>query len=174
MFRLQCEAEEERWEVEALFDSAFGPGRIALSAYRLREGVPPVAELSLTARDEFRTLCGAIRFWPFLVDEEPALLLGPVAVHPTRQGEGLGGLLIRDGVDRARDLGWRDVFLIGDQPYYGRFGFSQVQGITFPPPTDPARILHFSPIGAECGLQGSAGKWSGGSGVQIQRRSDSL
>ena len=75
-------------------DLAFAPGRAALSSYRLRDGVEPVAELCLVARDEYDALAGAIRYWPVRVGAagHAALLLGPVAVHPTRQGEGLGAL----------------------------------------------------------------------------------
>ena len=141
VFRLQPEGPEDWWEVEALYDLSFAPGREALSSYRLRDGVAPVAELSLVARDEFDAVGGAIRYWPVRVGEVPALLLGPVAVHPTRQGEGLGALLIRDSLAEARDAGWAWVVLVGDAPYYGRFGFRRAAGIEFPPPTNPERVL---------------------------------
>jgi predicted N-acetyltransferase YhbS len=85
------ERAEDWWEVEALYDLCFAPGREALSSYRLRDGVPPVAGLCLWLRDEGGALVAAIRHWPVRVGEAPALLLGPVAVHPTRQGEGLAG-----------------------------------------------------------------------------------
>ncbi|NIQ95637.1 MAG: N-acetyltransferase, partial [Desulfuromonadales bacterium] len=73
----------------------------------------------------------------------PALLLGPIAVHPTRQGEGLGGLLLLDTLERARALGWQRVLLIGDEPYYRRFGFRQAltQNIDFPKPVNIERLL---------------------------------
>lgn len=141
MLHLTRETGADHWEVEALYDLCFAPGREALSSYRLRDGVPPVAALSITARDGDGILAGAIRFWPVCVGGAPALLLGPVAVHPTRQGEGLGGLLIRDGLHRAADLGWHRVMLIGDAPYYGRFGFSRLNGVKMPPPTNPDRVL---------------------------------
>ena len=59
-----------------------------------------MADLSLVARDEYDVIAGAIRYWPVRVGEAgtPALLLGPVAVHPTRQGEGLGALLIAESL----------------------------------------------------------------------------
>ena len=143
MFRLENETQDHKWEVEGLLDLAFGAGRFALSSYRLREGTDPVSDLSVIARDEFGSMSGSIRFWPIRVGEDgrPALLLGPVAVHPIRQGEGLGSLLITDGLERARALGWTTIFLVGDQPYYSRFGFVLCRGVAFPPPTDPARIL---------------------------------
>ncbi len=61
-----------------------------------------------------------------------ALLLGPVAIHPTRQGEGLGGLLIRESLAEARRQGWERVMLVGDAPYYGRFGFRKLPHIVMP------------------------------------------
>ena len=162
MFRLREETPDDEWEVEALFDSAFGPGRHGLSAYRLRDGVEPAAGMSLTVRDKFGSLSGCIRFWPILVGGARALLLGPVAVHPTRQGEGLGGALIRGGIDRAKQRGWEVIFLVGDEPYYGRFGFSRADGVVFPPPTDPERILFLRLDGAaEQGVAGKAEKWAG-------------
>ncbi len=71
------------------------------------------------------------------------LLLGPVAVHPTRQGEGLGGYLIHECLAEARRLGWSRVLLVGDAPYYGRFGFRKRADVVMPPPTNPDRVLGF-------------------------------
>lgn len=164
MFRLLTERDADRAEVEFLFDLAFAPGRTALSSYRLREGVAPVMELGLVARDEYDAVAGAIRFWPIRVGPNgtPALLLGPVAVHPTRQGEGLGALLITEGLDRARVAGWSRVCLVGDAPYYGRFGFSRAQGegLVFPPPTNPDRVLARDIVpGAWDGIAGEVRPW---------------
>jgi len=90
----------------------------------------------------------------------PALLLGPVAVHPTRQGEGLGALLIREGLERARALGWRRVLLVGDEPYYGRFGFARLDGVEMPPPTNPDRVLGQALVAGELdGLDGPVRRW---------------
>lgn len=141
MYDLRPERAEDYWEIEALYNLCFAPGREALSSYRLRDGVPPVAELSLVARDPDQILAGAIRFWPVLVGDAPALLLGPIAVHPTRQGEGLGAALIRDALDLARPSGWSRVMLVGDAPYYSRLGFEPLTGVEMPPPTNPARVL---------------------------------
>lgn len=141
MIELNCEAAEDWWEVEALYDLCFAPGREALSSYRLREGVDPVTGLSLVARDAAAILAGAIRVWPVHVGRDTALLVGPVAVHPTRQGEGLGGYLIRDVLERARATGWARAMLVGDAPYYGRFGFARLDGVEMPPPTNPDRVL---------------------------------
>jgi predicted N-acetyltransferase YhbS len=141
VYVLAPESAADLWEVEALYDTCFAPGRTALSSYRLREGVPPVAGLSLVARDGLGIVAGAIRFWPVRVGEAAVLLLGPVAVHPTRQGEGLGALLIQSGLERAAAQSWQRVMLVGDAPYYGRFGFSRLDGVVMPPPTNPARVL---------------------------------
>ena len=141
MYELRPERPEDWWEVEALFDTSFAPGREALSSYRLRDGVEKVAGLSLVARDADRILAGAIRYWPVLVGGADALLLGPVAVHPTRQGEGLGGLLMERSLKTATRRGWGRVMLVGDAPYYGRFGFSKLDDVVMPPPTNPERVL---------------------------------
>jgi predicted N-acetyltransferase YhbS len=134
------ETPSDWWEVEALYDLCFAPGREALSSYRLRDGVPPVADLCLLLRDD-SGVAAAIRYWPVLVGGQPVLLLGPIAVHPTHQGEGLGGWLMRDSLARAADAGWGRVLLVGDEPYYRRFGFTRMTGVTMPPPTNPARVL---------------------------------
>lgn len=141
MYGVAQETGDDWWEVEALFDLCFAPGREALSSYRLRDGVPPVAALCLLMRDADGTLAGAIRNWPVRVGGHDALLLGPVAVHPTRQGEGLGGLLIYRALDIARAAGWTRVMLVGDAPYYSRFGFHRLKDVEMPPPTNPERVL---------------------------------
>lgn len=141
MFELRPETAEDWWEVEALYDLCFAPGREALSSYRLRDGVTPVSGLCLVARDPSGIVAGAIRYWPVMVGAARALLLGPVAVHPTRQGEGLGGLLIHGSLDKAREQGWPRVMLVGDAPYYARFGFERLDGVEMPPPTNPDRVL---------------------------------
>lgn len=155
MYQLEEETEADWWEVEALYDLCFAPGRTALSSYRLRDGVAKVAALCLVLRDETGTLAAVIRYWPVRVGDRPVLLLGPVAVHPTRQGEGLGGLLILESLAEARRLGWERVLLVGDEPYYRRFGFTRKDGVIMPPPTNPDRVL---------GLELVPGAWEGVAG----------
>ncbi|THH37265.1 N-acetyltransferase [Aliishimia ponticola] len=160
VYQFTQEAAHDLWEVEALYDLCFAPGREALSSYRLRDGIDPVPELCVTARDELGILSGAIRYWPVHVGRAPALLLGPVAVHPTRQGEGLGGQLIHDTLARAQ--GWDRVLLVGDAPYYQRFGFEKLSGVRMPPPTNPARVLGRSLTpGAWNGVSGKVSRWKG-------------
>ncbi len=168
MYQLTEETEGDWWDVEALYDLCFAPSRTALSSYRLREGVPTVAALCLILRDEDAALAAAIRYWPAEIQTahgaEDVLLLGPIAVHPTRQGEGLGALLINQSLAQARRLGWERVLLVGDAPYYGRFGFVKLPGVEMPPPTNPDRIL---------GLALKLGAWDGVTG-RVTRAGGSL
>ena len=151
MIQIRQETPEDHWAVEALFDLCFAPGREALSSYRLRDGVPAVPGLCLVASDE-GAIAAAIRYWPVCIGAHQALLLGPVAVHPTRQGEGLGAYLMQDSLARAAALGHARVMLVGDAPYYSRFGFARLDGVLMPPPTNPDRVL---------GLALSPGAWTG-------------
>ena len=141
MYHLNREVEGDWWDVEALYDLCFAPGREALSSYRLRDGVPPISPLSHVARDANGILAAAIRYWPVIVGDAQSLLLGPIAVHPTRQGEGVGGYLIRESLAVAIAQGWSRVMLVGDAPYYKRFGFNLLSGVHMPPPTNPNRVL---------------------------------
>ncbi|WP_375255306.1 GNAT family N-acetyltransferase [Yoonia sp.] len=141
---LAPEVAQDWWEVEALYDLCFAPGRSALSSYRLREGVAPIAELCLTARDNDGILAGAVRNWPVRVGTQNAVLLGPIAVHPTRQGEGVASLLMQACLMRAAATGWERIMLVGDAPYYGRFGFEVLKDVQMPPPTNPQRVLGYA------------------------------
>ena len=141
MYEISPETAADEPEVEGLYDLCFAPGRTALSSYRLRDGVPKVADLCLILRDSGGSVQAAIRYWPVRVARWPVLLLGPIAVHPTAQGEGLGGMLMRDSLSRARKMGASRVLLVGDEPYYRRFGFSKLTDVVMPPPTNPERVL---------------------------------
>lgn len=145
MFRLMQETPSDGPELDWLLDLAFAPGRGALSSYQLRQGVDPIADLSLIARDDYDVLAACIRYWPVCIGDagDPALLLGPIAVHPTRQGEGLGALLINQTIQKAGELGWERVLLIGDAPYYRRFHFTRdmTRNLDFPKPYNPDRFL---------------------------------
>lgn len=167
MFRIYKETPADFAEVEYLYDLAFAPGRTSLSSYRLRDGVDPVQDLSLLARDDYDALGGAIRYWPVRVGRagHAALLLGPVAVHPTRQGEGLGALLINESLQRAFDRGWTRVILVGDEPYYRRFGFTRetAHNLEYPPPVSVDRLLARALIpGAFNGVAGMVSSWNRG------------
>ncbi len=128
--------------VTALLDLAFGPGRFAKTAARLREGNRPIEALSLVAF-EGAALRASVQFWPILIGQTPALLLGPLAVDPAERGRGIGLGLMAHGLDTARALGHKLVLLVGDAPYYAKVGFVPAQpgALTMPGPVDPARLL---------------------------------
>lgn len=131
--------------IEALLDLAFGASRRTKASYRLREGNFPASGLSLVIREPGFGLVGCISFWPLLIGRSlaPALLLGPLAVHPERQNLGIGRALMGEGLARAKAAGHGLVILIGDAPYYARAGFRPVPlgQIEIPGPVDPARLL---------------------------------
>ena len=149
MFAIVAEAEAGKQEAEiaALLDLAFGPGRLARTAYRLREGRAPVAGLGFVALGEAggeaKPLLGSIRYWPVRIGAADALLLGPLAVHPQHQGEGIGLGLMRHSLAAAEALEWSGVLLVGDLPYYERVGFGPAAPgrVAFPGPVDAGRLL---------------------------------
>lgn len=142
MLTLSPETPADEPVVEKLAERAFGPGRFARTAYRLREGVTPEYGLSLLARVATLTV-GANRMTPIRLGDKPALLLGPLIVDPAFHGRGIGGALIEKSCALAAEAGWTLVFLVGDAPYYERFGFKRVPmgRLTMPGPVDPARML---------------------------------
>ncbi len=142
-FHIRAETDGDAETLSQLSAEAFGPGRFARSAYRVREGVPPVAALCLAGWREDR-LIGGIRFTAIGIGEEKnATLLGPLVVDPVEKGKGFGRALVEEGLKRAKTEGFALVLLVGDMPYYGRFGFTPVKPgqITLPGPVDPARLL---------------------------------
>jgi predicted N-acetyltransferase YhbS len=135
--------------VEALNADSFGPGRFAKSAYRLREGVAPIAALSFVAVEQVAgrdVLRGSVRFWPVKVGGHEELLLGPLAVQGDQRGRGIGIALMQAGLEAARLGPWRGVLLVGDEPYYTKVGFSRLPPgrVRFPGPVDQNRILGLS------------------------------
>ncbi|MGZ5849097.1 MAG: GNAT family N-acetyltransferase [Methyloceanibacter sp.] len=141
--QIRLEEESDAPALSVLSAQAFGPGRFARTAYRVREGVPPVASLALTAWVDTRVI-GGIRFTEVRIGQaENALLLGPLVVDPAYKGNGYGRALVQEGLTRARAQGFALVLLVGDMPYYARFGFVPVPPgqITLPGPVDPARLL---------------------------------
>ncbi|MEX2165741.1 MAG: N-acetyltransferase [Methyloceanibacter sp.] len=141
--KIRLETEADAPILSELAAEAFGPGRFARSAYRVREGVAPVASLCLAGWLDDR-LVGGIRFTAIRIGaEENASLLGPVVVAPAMKGNGYGKALVEEGVARVRQEGFGLVLLVGDMPYYGRFGFQPVLPgrIILPGPVDPTRLL---------------------------------
>lgn len=129
--------------IERLNERTFGPGRHARSAYRLREGMPADPALSFVARVG-TLVVGANHMTPIRCGDAPALLLGPLTVDPAFRSGGIGEALVRRSLEAARAARHALVLLVGDLPYYGRFGFRQVpEGrIIFCGPVDPARLLY--------------------------------
>src|SRR5947209_17372779 len=111
--------------IERLHERTFGPGRFVLSAYRLREHVDHLPDLSFTARIG-TLLVGSVRQLPILIGDTPALLLGPLTVEPPFRGRGVGNALLRRALEQAKAKGHRLVLLVGDEAYYVRIGFKVV------------------------------------------------
>ncbi len=130
-------------EVLALHARAFGPGRFARTAYRVREGTAPISRFCLLTKVGGDTVA-ALRFTEITIGGKGgALLLGPLAVEARYAGLGYGKGLVAKGLEGARAAGIGLVLLVGDEPYYNRFGFKRVPPgrIRLPGPADPARIL---------------------------------
>jgi predicted N-acetyltransferase YhbS len=142
---IRPERPEDAPLVDALNEKAFGPGRFAKSAYRLREGVEPVGALSFVAVEAGK-LRGSVRFWPIMIGDAPALMLGPLAVEADLRGRGVGVALMEKGIEVAGKGAHTVVILVGDEPYYARVGFSKLPPgrVTFPGPVDASRILGLS------------------------------
>jgi predicted N-acetyltransferase YhbS len=124
-------------------DLNFGPDRFRKTAYRLRDGIAPLDELGLVATQGSR-LIGTIRFWQVAAQGvSSTLLLGPIAIHPDFHGRGIGQTLMNASLENAKAQGWDAVILVGDEPYYRRFGFTRslVQNLALPGPVDLARFL---------------------------------
>jgi predicted N-acetyltransferase YhbS len=139
---LFTERAEDAVLVEGLIDRAFGPGRYAKTAERLREARAPDRALSFVAWSGGRAI-GCVRQWPVLVGETPAVFLGPIAVEEERRREGLGASLIRRACEAAREAGHGHILLVGDMPIFGPFGFTAeaARRVVLPGPVDRRRVL---------------------------------
>ena len=128
--------------VLALHETAFGPGRFARTAFRLRERAAPLSDLSLVAEEE-GDLIGAVSLSRIAVGDTPGVLLGPLAVLPAKRHLGVGKALLARSVMAAFAAGEPYVLLVGDLPYYAPTGFAVVPfgSMAMPGPVDPARLL---------------------------------
>jgi len=157
------ETPKDAQAIERLHERTFGPGRFALSAYRLREHVDHLLELSFTARIG-TLLVGSVRQLPVCIGNTRALLLGPLTVEPPFRGRGIGRALLDRALKDAKEKGHRLVLLVGDEPYYSRVGFKPVAKgrVTMPGPVDASRVLVFELVdGAFEGVSGAVGPdWS--------------
>ena len=136
------EKRDDAIAIERLHERTFGPGRHAKTSYRLREQVAHCLDLSFTAHIG-TLLVGSVRLSPVRVGETRALLLGPLTVEPPFRERGVGKALIERALGEARTRGHRLVILVGDEPYYGKFGFKRIPPAraAMPGPVDPARLL---------------------------------
>jgi len=150
--------------IDALHELAFGPGRFARTAFRLREDVPPDPDLSLVAIFG-GTLGGSVTMTPMRIGTATAMLLGPLAVHPDFGKRGAGRGLVRATLAAAKTAGQTLVLLVGDEPYYGPLGFRMVDParVTLPGPVNPRRVLlaELQP-GAFAAAEGLAKNWNWG------------
>ncbi|HZR75404.1 N-acetyltransferase [Bradyrhizobium sp.] len=137
-----AETANDAQAIERLHERTFGPGRFTLSAYRIREHVDHVLDLSFTAWIG-TLLVGSLRQLPITIGNTKALLLGPLTIEPPFRGRGVGRLLLERALADAKTKGHRLVLLVGDEPYYSRAGFKTVpQGrVTMPGPVDYKRLL---------------------------------
>ncbi len=156
-FAIRDEAPGDAESREALLDDAFGPARFLKTCQRLRDGSAPAPGLALVATDCVGELIGTLRLWPVLAGGRAALLLGPLAVAAQARSLGVGGALIRESLARAADFGHCAVLLVGDAPYYARFGFERrfTERLTMPGPVERVRFLGLELVdGALSGAQG--------------------
>jgi predicted N-acetyltransferase YhbS len=154
---------------EALLDAAFGDTRRKKTSERLRRGRLPAEGLSLIAADG-RQIIGTARLWDIAcASGQPALLLGPVAVAADRRSLGIGAALVRKAIREARKAGHGAIILVGDAPYYDRFGFTaeKTAKLRLPGPFERRRLL---------ALELAAGALDGAAGLIVAtgRPSDAL
>jgi predicted N-acetyltransferase YhbS len=156
MIQIDREAPGEGPAREALLDRCFGRTRWFKTCQRLRRDRLPAEGLSFAAR-EGGVLLGTVRLWPLSAGGVPALLLGPIGVEPARQGQGIGAALMVHALSAAKAEGHKAVLLVGDAPYYARFGFSEAltAKLEMPGPVEKARFLGLELVpGALAGAEG--------------------
>jgi predicted N-acetyltransferase YhbS len=136
--RIEAETSADADGVEALVMTAFGPGRFAKTAERLREGSRPAA--GFVVREQGRVI-GSVRLWPITVGGAPMLFLGPIAVDPDERSAGLGADLVAACLAHAAATETGGVLLVGDRAYFERFGFQPAPNAVLPGPVDRRRVL---------------------------------
>ena len=143
--RLSLEDKKDHIEVEQLLDLVFTPRRNLLSSYQLRGSANKVNKLSYVIKDSSNSIVGSIRFWNIKIDSNYSrgLLLGPLAVHPIYQSEGLGEKLVLNSIEQASADNWNWIVLVGDVDYYSKFGFSKkpTRGISLGDGLDDGRLI---------------------------------
>lgn len=153
---IRNEESKDDAQIAALVERAFGPGRYAKAAERLREGNSPRTDLSFVAEVN-GVLVGSVRLWPIHVGERPVIFLGPIAVEGEHRRAGLGQALVERACEAARAAGYLTVLLVGDAPWFERTGFAPAPKVIMPGPVDQRRVLVKElASGAASGLEGLA------------------
>jgi predicted N-acetyltransferase YhbS len=158
MVTIRAEISSDVGAREALLNRAFGVKRFRKTSEKLRAERLPAVGLAFSAVDAKGKLVGTIRLWNiFAGSAGEALLLGPLAVDCSAQGQGVGAALMNHALDTARAQGHAAILLVGDAPYYGRFGFKGegTRSLHLPGPVDRARFLGLELI--EGALDGAEG-----------------
>lgn len=141
-FTFVTEDTSHKSAIDVINQEAFGPGRHARAAARIREEGPHQTDLSFVCIDGGKPV-GSVRMTPVTCDNKIGYLLGPLAVRPSHKNLGIGGKLVELAVEAARSTDAGFVILVGDKEYYAPMGFENVAigAITFPGPVDPTRVL---------------------------------
>ena len=157
-FGITAEGDFDIASREALLDRAMGAGRKRKSSEKLRRGRLPAEGLAFVARDGDGRVVGTVRLWNVSAGASEALLLGPLAVDPSVKSAGIASALMRHAVSEAARLGHGAILLVGDAPYYARFGFSaeKTGSLAMPGPYERHRFL---------ALELKAGALDGATGV---------
>ncbi|MFH1796054.1 MAG: N-acetyltransferase [Pseudomonadota bacterium] len=156
-FTIEAETHRDIAAREALLDRAMGPGRRRKSSEKIRRGRLPAQGLAFVARGEDGRVVGTVRLWDVEAGASRALLLGPLAVDPSLKSAGIGSALMRHAIAEAMLLGHGAILLVGDAPYYARFGFSaeKTDRLAMPGPYEKHRLLALElKAGALDGAQG--------------------
>jgi predicted N-acetyltransferase YhbS len=161
-FAIRAERASDVAAREALLDACFGLNRHLRTCQRLRDGRAPAEGLAFSAVRESR-LVGTLRLWHVSAGDVPALVLGPLAVDPSRRELGVGTALMRQALAAAEAAGHGAVILLGDAPYYARFGFSarKTGELSLPGPFERDRLLAIElregALDGACGMIAPAG-----------------
>ncbi|MDE2445693.1 MAG: N-acetyltransferase [Alphaproteobacteria bacterium] len=142
MVTIRAELSSDIAAREALLNQAFGVKRLRKTSEKLRAGRVPA--LAFSAIDERGKVIGTIRLWNIIAGSAgQSLLLGPIAVDAKHQKSGIGRALMETAIFAARDIGAESILLVGDEPYYSRFGFSAslTRSLHLPGPVERARFL---------------------------------
>jgi predicted N-acetyltransferase YhbS len=140
---IRLERSDDATEIDNLHSVTFGPGRYTKSAYRYREKREHLIDISFVLVDQ-NQIIGSVRYWEILVNNAPALLLGPIVIHPDYRGCGYGVKLIDYSVNKCNGANHNIIILIGDLSYYSKIGFKRMLGkkIVFEGPVNNDRVLY--------------------------------